>query len=140
MKVFIFILYNIFGILQYFKYISSKNNTELIEYSSPGFTAPGIVCETLFKASRDTFSLAATLYYMLSDNVERRRMIESNKGKINPEFATGSVIAGIVKEYEFVRPKNISDKVWQCISKCTDKVLHAKIKSIDEFLAMLPDE
>lgn len=120
--------------------ISSKDNTTFVEYNSPGFTAPGVINCTLFKACRDIYSLGATLYYMLSDKVERTKMVITAKNKINGNFGEASIIGEIENEYKMVRPSNISDTTWNCITRCTNKTFFTQIKSIDEFLEMLPCE
>ncbi len=118
--------------------ISSKDNTTFVEYNSHGFTAPGMISDTLFKACRDIYSLGATLYYMLSNKVERKKMVVPVNNKIKGHLGEASIIGAIANEYEMVRPSNISDTAWNCIIRCTNKTFFTQIKSIDEFLEMLP--
>ena len=121
-------------------YISNNDNSTLISYASPGFTAPGEVSQYLFKACRDIYSLGRTLYYMFIDSEERQKMIDFDKKKAMEYLNEASTINKVASEYKMVRPNNISDAIWNCIEQCTNKTFYVTIKSIDEFLAMLPCE
>ena len=95
--------------------MSITGNSIPMEIKTPGYTPDCAYKAKGFHAGRDIYSLGATLYYML----------------------TGNKPATIDKQ---VKPDKISPKSWKGICKAMEEDPRIWLRSMDEFLALLPDD
>ena len=95
--------------------LSITGNSIPMEIKTPGYTPDCAYKAKGFHAGRDIYSLGATLYYML----------------------TGNSPATIDKQ---VKPDKISPKSWKGICKAMEDDPRIWLRSMDEFLALLPGD
>ena len=95
--------------------LSISGNSIPMEIKTPGYTPDYAYKAKEFHAGRDIYSLGATLYYML----------------------TGNSPATIDKQ---MKPDKISSKSWKGICKAMEEDPRIWLRSMDEFLALLPND
>lgn len=95
--------------------LSITGNSIPMEIKTPGYTPDCAYKAKGFHAGRDIYSLGATLYYMLTGN--------------SPET--------IDKQ---MKPDKISSKSWKGICKAMEEDPRIWLRSMDEFLAFLPND
>ena len=97
------------------KGMSASPYTEFVQIKSEGYTPMQAYKAKEFHAGRDIYSLGATFYYML----------------------TGNSPKSIDRQ---VKPDNISPKSWKSICKAMEEDPRIWLRSMDEFLALLPGD